>query len=141
MAASKRFRYRSVAMERFGRSAEPRRTLASLPLGSRQLLSTRIVAMLFSLGSLAIMLLSASASEFSGGLGDVPLPSGNTPVTPQDPSTLGLALVGVGTIAIYLAARWRPSRRGAERSTGRLSDQSERGQSMAVEQGQSRGAA
>ena len=97
--------------------------------------------MLFALTSLAIMLLSASAGGLSDGLGDVPLHSGNSPVTPQDPSTLLLALIGVGTIAIYLAARWRPSRIEAGPLTGRLSDQSEIGESIAVEERQSRGAA
>ena len=95
----------------------------------------------FTLTSPAITLLSASASGLSDGLGEVPLQSGGPPITPQDPSTLVLALIGVGTIAIYLAARWRPSRSEAGRWTGRLSDQSEIGESIAVEERQSRGAA
>jgi hypothetical protein len=97
--------------------------------------------MLFTLHSLAITLLPASASGFSEGLGNVPLHSGTTPVTPQDPSTLVLALIGAGTIAIYVAARWRPGRSEAARWTRRLSDQSESGASIAVEERRSRGAA
>ena len=141
MAAFRRHGYRSIATERSGKSAEPRRTLAFLPLGSRQLLATRIVAMLFTLNPLAIPLLPASASGLSEGLGDVPLHSGSTPVTPQDPSTLVLALIGAGTIAIYVAAKWRPGRSDAARAAGRLSEQSESGASLAVEETRSRGAA
>ncbi len=97
--------------------------------------------MLFSLTSSAQALLAASASVFSDGLGDLPVPSGNPIVAPQNPSTLVLALIGAGTIAIYFAARWRPARPDVARWTGRLSDQSERAEAIDAEQSQSRGAA
>lgn len=54
------------------------------------------------------------ASWASGGAGDAPMRVGNAPFLPQDLpqdlSTLTLALIGVGTIAIYFAAIWRPRR-------------------------------
>ena len=98
--------------------------------------------MLISLSALAMVLLSEIASWLSDGLGDAPQQAGNTPITPRDPSTLTLALIGVGTIAIYVAAKWRPSRSDVVRWTGRLSDQSERAEAAdAEEQRPSRGAA
>jgi hypothetical protein len=98
-------------------------------------LPTRIVAMLVSLSFLEMVVSAAAA----------PLRSGAVPITPHDPPTLTLALIGAGTVAIYLAARWRPSRRGAApRWTGRLSDQSE-GRDVvsadAAEEREARGAA
>jgi hypothetical protein len=91
---------------------------------------------------LAIVLLSASASWLAAGMGDTPLPSSDPRVTPHDPPTLTLALIGAGTLAIYLAAKWRPQRSDVASWTGRLSDQSQRGMSdQDAEQRESRGAA
>jgi hypothetical protein len=101
----------------------------------------RIVAMLLSLTSLAV-LFSTSASPLSGGVERLPIYADNAPVTPQDPSTLVLALIGAGTLAVYLAVRRRPSRFVARQTASVLPGQSEkRGVADGVEQEQSRGAA
>ena len=51
--------------------------------------------------SLAILLASLLSSLLAR-RGDVSGTSGNPIVTPQDPSTLTLALIGAGTLAVYL---------------------------------------
>jgi hypothetical protein len=72
-----------------------------------------------------IVLLAALLSWLTSGADQFAEPLGKPSITPQDPSTLTLALIGAGTLGIYFALRrgdWR--RRDADGLTGRLSDQS-----------------
>jgi hypothetical protein len=68
--------------------------------------------MLDSLPQVANVLLSNGESWLSDGVRDAPLRAANAIVTPQEPTTLALALVGIGCVAIYLVATgWRLPRR------------------------------
>jgi hypothetical protein len=72
-----------------------------------------------------ILLLATLLSWLSAGAEHIAGPLGKPPITPQDPSTLTLALIGAGTLGVYfLISRrvWR--RREAGPWTGSLSDQS-----------------
>ena len=55
--------------------------------------------------ALATTLLSSSPSWFAKGVGDATVQAGNAPITPRDPTTLTLAIIGVGTLALYFVAR------------------------------------
>jgi hypothetical protein len=69
-------------------------------------------AMFDSLPSLGELLLSNGNRRLPDKLVDAPLRIGQALVTPEEPSTLALAAVGIATVGIYLAARgWRRSRR------------------------------
>lgn len=123
MAAFEPFDYRSGAAERISAPDKDCR-------------------MLITLTALAIMLLSATASSFSGSMEEAAQQVVNSPITPRDPSTLALAVIGAGTIAIYLLAKWRPARTDLLHWTARLGERSKQGDP--VDEGgqrQSRGAA
>jgi hypothetical protein len=95
-----------------------------------------------SLIAFASVLLSGGESWLSDPLVDAPTRAGNAPITPTEPSTLALALVGIGTIAIYLVATGRWRRRDAKAKTGRLRDRSARPPALdRVKDRRSRGAA
>lgn len=67
--------------------------------------------MLDSLPKVAEFLLWNNASLLPEITTAPPLRPGNMPVTPQDPSTLALAIVGIVTLAVYFAVSgWRKSR-------------------------------
>lgn len=85
--------------------------------------------------------LADGATRWSNAFGDQTQQTGNTSVTPNDPSSLTLALIGIGTVACYLAVkRWPRSRGTAE--TGRPSEQAVFRESIAgSEERPSRGAA
>ncbi len=58
------------------------------------------------------VLLSGGKSWLADAVLYAPVRAANTLITPEEPSTLALALVGTATVAIYLAARGlRSSRR------------------------------
>lgn len=91
----------------------------------------------FSTTALATTLLSGSPSWFANGVGDATLQAGNAPITPRDPTTLTLAIIGVGTLTLYFVARRRMQRRDEslksyrfieiERSSGGEEDKPSRG--------------
>jgi hypothetical protein len=72
-----------------------------------------------------ILLVATLLSWVTSGADQLAGPLGKPSITPQDPSTLTLALIGAGTLGIYFAISRRAWRRGAaEVLTGHLSDQS-----------------
>jgi len=58
-----------------------------------------------------IALLAALLSWLSSVVSQIAKPLGKPPITPQDPSTLTLALIGVGTLGLYFAISRRAWRR------------------------------
>jgi hypothetical protein len=94
--------------------------LCQLMCPSAEALATKR-AMLISL----ILLVASLLSWLSSGADQVAGPFGKPSITPQDPSTLTLALIGAGTLGVYFAISrraWR--RRAADVLTGCLNDQS-----------------
>jgi hypothetical protein len=92
--------------------------------------------------SIASVVLSAGESWAAGQLIEAPTKAGSAPVTPYEPSTLVLALIGIGTIAIFLLATGRPRRTDVAAPTGRLIGPSARRPGVPrTEQQRSRGAA
>jgi hypothetical protein len=74
---------------------------------------------------ISLILLIAALLSWLPGADQVAGRHGKPGITPQDPSTLTLALIGAGTLGVYFAISrraWR--RRAADVLTGRLSDQS-----------------
>jgi hypothetical protein len=72
-----------------------------------------------------IILLAAMLSWLSSIVSQIAGPLRKPPITPQDPSTLTLTLIGLGTLCVYFVISRRAWRRRAESNwTGRLSDQS-----------------
>ena len=63
--------------------------------------------MLISLIAMTALLLAEGLSYFAGGTADVEVVSAveNPLHKPEDPSTLTLALIGAGTLAVYFASR------------------------------------
>jgi hypothetical protein len=58
-----------------------------------------------------------------------PTGASETRLAPQDPTTLALAIVGLATLAIYLAATgWRPSRNNEVRPSPTVADASDQPQ-------------
>ena len=93
-----------------------------------------------------ILLVATLLSWLTSGAEHVAGPAVKPPITPQDPSTLTLALIGAGTVGVYFAISRRAwQRRAEELWTGRLSDQSAQPQaglpSVSEEDLPSRGAA
>ena len=78
--------------------------------------------MLLSLSSLVVALVSVSVNVLAGNDAQS-VYAGNPSVTPRDPSSLVLALIGIGTLAAYAAVRRRPLRAGARHFADPLSDQ------------------
>jgi hypothetical protein len=80
---------------------------------------TVMLISLIALTALLVSWLSAGSNPVAGA-NDNPL------ITPQDPSTLTLGLIGAGTLAVYFSVsrRIRRGRRQVTMTTGRLSDQS-----------------
>ncbi len=77
------------------------------------------------MGISLILLVATLLSWLSSGTDQVAGQLGKPSITPQDPSTLTLALIGAGTLGVYLALSrraWR--RRAADVLTGGFSDQS-----------------
>jgi hypothetical protein len=60
--------------------------------------------MLDSLPPFAELLLSSGESFLTDAVKDASVRAGNTLITPHEPSTLSLALVGIATLAIYFVA-------------------------------------
>jgi len=58
-------------------------------------------------------LLAAVLTWLSSSSNDASSPHGNALITPQDPSTLSLALIGAGTLGLYFAISRRARRRRA----------------------------
>jgi hypothetical protein len=80
--------------------------------------------MLFSL----VLLLATLLSWLTSGAEPIAGALGKPAITPQDPSTLTLALIGAAVLGVYFAISRRPGRRRkAGPWTGRLSDQSVQG--------------
>jgi hypothetical protein len=72
-----------------------------------------------------ILLVATLLSWLSSGAEHVAGPLGKPPITPQNPSTLTLALIGAAALGVYLTISrktWR--RRAGGNWTGRLGDQS-----------------
>jgi hypothetical protein len=69
-----------------------------------------------------IVLLAALLSWLSSVVSQVAKPLGKPPITPQDPSTLTLALIGLGMLGIYFAIRRRAWRRQKSGRTLRFKD-------------------
>lgn len=87
--------------------------------------------MLISLIALVPLLLSGGFRWLSAVTGDVPLRAGNKPISPEGPSTLALALIGIGTIAVYVGAkRVLGSVRQSAAETGRFSAAAPSGESV-----------
>jgi len=73
--------------------------------------------MLDSLPKFAELLLSNNAGLLPRITTASEMQAGSPRLTPQDPSTLALALVGMGTLVLYLAVSgWRRSRSDEERA-------------------------
>jgi len=81
--------------------------------------------MLISLIALVAVLLSGGIQFMSAGKGDAATSAKNPLITPEDPSTLTLALIAAGTLAVYFVARRGLRSRGqstpARDFTGHLS--------------------
>jgi hypothetical protein len=92
--------------------------------------------MLFWLSSATIM--GSAGASFADGM---PAGAGGTAVTPQDPSTLVLAAIGLATVAVYLAMRRRPARIEQAPSAGSAGEELHSAESIGVERQRSRGAA
>ena len=63
--------------------------------------------MLISLIAMTALMLSEGASYLAGGVSDVDtvVVGENRPYKPEDPSTLTLAMIGAGTLALYFGSR------------------------------------
>ena len=85
-----------------------------------------------------IILLAALLSWLSSIVSEIAGPLQKQPITPQDPSTLTLALIGVGTLGVYFAISRRAWRR---REAGRTLQFKEKPATNSDEQIPSRGAA
>jgi hypothetical protein len=68
--------------------------------------------MLISLIALVAVLLSSGIQFLSAGKADAATSAKNPLITPEDPSTLTLALIAAGTLAVYVVARHGLRRRG-----------------------------
>jgi hypothetical protein len=77
-----------------------------MDLLSRQRGTVMLVS-LFALLAAVLTWLSSNSNQTSGS-------HGNALITPQDPSTLTLALIGAGTLGLYFAISRRARRRRAE---------------------------
>jgi hypothetical protein len=100
MAAAARLRYTSAAA--LAASANDKECLA----------------MLDSLPPIVELLLSSGESVLADAVKDASLSVGNTVVTPEEPTTLALAFVGIATLAIYfIASGLRRSRRNKASAT------------------------
>jgi hypothetical protein len=65
--------------------------------------------MLITLIALAVVFLSNAGQLFVSSAGEEPVAAENPAFRPEDPSTLTLALIGIGTLAVYITVRrgWR----------------------------------
>jgi hypothetical protein len=65
--------------------------------------------MLISLIAMTALMLAEGVSHFAGGVSDVGavVVAENRPYKPEDPSTLTLAVIGAGTLALYFGSRRR----------------------------------
>jgi hypothetical protein len=76
---------------------------------------TRSVAMLIALIALLSIFLSIGTRSYTFTDVNLASQSGHTPITPQDPSTLTLALIGIGTLAVYKLLARKTRTAGADR--------------------------
>ena len=68
-----------------------------------------------------------SETWLSNAIAPAPARISNVMITPREPTTLSLALIGIGTIAVYWAATWR--RRAIDKATGQSRSRSVGGRS------------
>jgi hypothetical protein len=85
-----------------------------------------------------ILLMAALLSWLSSIMSQAAATFGKPPITPQDPSTVSLALIGAGTLGVYFAISRRAWRR---RETSRSIEISTTAETNMAEEVPSRGAA
>jgi hypothetical protein len=97
--------------------------------------------MLISLLILATFAISTATSWLRDGTGDSPLRADSAAITPRDPSTFVLAVIALGTLAIYWLATHRARRTGTTPRTRGLPAQATRYQGADADAEPSRDAA